>query len=92
MPRAVSRFGLAFVLVAVVLELKIRIVTIPYTPLDSAHQWRISTYGMELEGDIVEVVLGNNDVHYMWICFGEDSQTLPGSTKAQEAQALLGPK
>ena len=64
-----EEFADELVLVAVVLELKIRIVTIPYTPSDSAHQWRISTYGVELEGGIIELVLGNNDVHYMWIFF-----------------------
>ena len=49
---------------AVVLELKIRIVAIPYTPTDSATKWYISTYGAQND---LEVVIGNNDVHFMSI-------------------------
>jgi hypothetical protein len=44
--------------------LKIRIVAIPYTPTDSAQKWYISTYGAQND---VEVVIGNNDVHFMSI-------------------------
>ena len=62
-----KEFADELVLVAVVLELKIRIVTIPYTPSDSASQWKINTYGPEKQEGITEIIFGNNDVHYMWI-------------------------
>jgi hypothetical protein len=57
-------FADELVILAVVLELKIRIVAIPYTPTDSAQKWYISTYGAQND---VEVVIGNNDVHFMSI-------------------------
>jgi hypothetical protein len=57
-------FADELVILAVVLELKIRIVAIPYTPTDSATKWYISTYGAQND---LEVVIGNNDVHFMSI-------------------------
>ena len=59
-----KEFADELVLLAVVLELGIRIVAIPYTPNDSACKWCISTYGSHHD---IEVVVGNNDVHFMWI-------------------------
>ena len=59
-----KEFADELVLLAVVLELGIRIVAIPYTPSDSACKWCVSTYGSHHD---IEVVVGNNDVHFMWI-------------------------
>jgi hypothetical protein len=60
-------FADELVVLATVLELKVRIVVIPYTPSDSARDWQISTYGQQLPEDSIQLVIGNNDVHYMWI-------------------------
>ena len=60
-----KEFADELVVLAVVLEFKIRIVTIPFTPTDSASQWKICTYGDQQ--DNIQVVLANNDVHFMWI-------------------------
>ena len=75
-------FADELVVLAVVLELKIRIITIPFTPSDSANQWCTSKYG---EQHNIEVVIGNNDVHFMWLLLGP-----PGGANVCEAQALPG--
>ena len=62
-----KEFADELVVLAVVLEFKIRIVTIPFTPTDSASQWQIFTYGEQNQQDTIQVVLANNDVHFMWI-------------------------
>ena len=62
-----KEFADELVVLAVVLEFKIRIIAIPFTPSDSADQWRISAYGEQFLKDTVEVVIGNNDVHFMWV-------------------------
>ena len=56
------------VVVACALELRIRLVCIPYTP-NGLTPWKISSYqppGSQL-ADTKTVFLGNNDVHYMWL-------------------------
>ena len=62
-----KEFADELVVLAVVLEFKIRIIAIPFTPSDSANQWRITTYGEQFPEDTVEVVIGNNDVHFMYV-------------------------
>jgi len=57
------------VVAAVAMELKIKIVCVPYTPPTAGGAWSISQYqppNTDLPGDQT-VVLGNNDVRYMWL-------------------------
>ena len=57
------------VIVAVVMELGIRIVCVPYTPQQAPQPWALSTYPNTdaAEDNDCTVLLGNNDVHYMWL-------------------------
>ena len=57
------------VLLAVALELPVRLVVIPYTPQSSDRPWVITSYGapgMGLDGTRT-IYLGNNDVHYVYL-------------------------
>ena len=57
------------VIVAVAMELHVNIVCVPYTPRQAPQPWAISTYSSPdavAENDCT-VLLGNNDVHYMWL-------------------------
>ena len=60
-------FADELIILAVVLELRIRLVCIPFTPPDSLGQWAITTYASPSTPAGLEIVLGNNDVHYMWL-------------------------
>ena len=57
------------VIVAVARELKIRIVCVPYTPQEAPLPWAVSTYPNTdaIADDDCTILLGNNDVHYMWL-------------------------
>ena len=44
--------------------MKVQIIVVPYTPVGQAMQWRTSRYG---PSDWPRVVLGNNNVHYVWL-------------------------
>ena len=65
---ATREYADELVIVAVALELKVRIVCVPFTPPEALDRWAISTYpGSEKAGQYDSVVyLGNYDVHYMW--------------------------
>ena len=57
------------VVAAVSLELQIKIVCVPHTPATAGGTWAITKYqppNTDLADDHT-VVLGNNDVHYMWL-------------------------
>ena len=57
------------VIVAVAMELHVRIVCVPYTPQQAPQPWAISTYSdpdAAADNDCT-ILLGNNDVHYMWL-------------------------
>ena len=57
------------VLLAVALELPVRLVVIPYTPQSSDRPWVITSYaapGMGLDGTRT-IYFGNNDVHYVYL-------------------------
>ena len=57
------------VVLAVALELKIKIVCVPHSPASAAGMWTISQYqppGANLADDLT-VVLGNDNLHYMWL-------------------------
>ncbi len=66
---ATKEYADELVLLAVTIELRVRIVCIPYTPSNAARPWYISTY------EPVEcalppqqsIIMGNNDVHYVWL-------------------------
>ena len=60
-------FADELVILAVTLELNVRIVCIPYTRPGAARPWSISTYAAPTTPPGNEIVLGNNDVHFMWI-------------------------
>ena len=64
---AVKEFADELVILAVTLELNIRIVCIPYTRPGAARPLAISTYAPPNSPRGHEIVLGNNDVHYMWL-------------------------
>ena len=55
------------VVLAVASELSIRIICVPYTPVAAPQPWAISTYAAHNAVESPSVVLGNNDVHYMWL-------------------------
>jgi hypothetical protein len=50
------------VVVAVALELNIRIICVPYTPVAAPQAWAISTYAAGNAAESHSVVVGNNDV------------------------------
>jgi len=60
-------FADELVIITVALELNVRIVCIPYTPAGAARPWAISNYAAPATPPGNEIVLGNNDVHFMWI-------------------------
>ena len=60
-------FADELVILAVTLELKVRIVCIPYTRPEAANEWAISTYAPPGDPVVTDIVVGNNDVHYMWL-------------------------
>jgi hypothetical protein len=64
---AEKEFADELVVLAVTLELNVRIVCIPYTRPGATRPWTISTYAPPTALPDNEIVLGNNDVHYMWI-------------------------
>ena len=62
-------FADELVLLAVALELPVRLVVIPYTPPASERPWVITSYeapGRGLDGTRT-IYLGNNDVHYVFL-------------------------
>ena len=62
-------FADELVVVAVAIELKIRVVCVPFTPPSAAGLWAISTY-LDSQGGVPAdrtVHVGNNDVHYMFL-------------------------
>jgi len=60
-------FADELVILAVTLEFNVRIVCIPHTRPDAPRPWAISTYAPPTAPLGNEIVLGNNDVHYMWL-------------------------
>ena len=57
------------VVLAVALELSIRIVIIPYTPASASSPWAIPTYGSRGAAQDAgrTIYLGNNDLHYVYL-------------------------
>jgi hypothetical protein len=66
---ATREYADELVVLAVALELKVSIVCVPFTPPDAATTWVISTYRDNHAAipDNLQVHMGNNDVHYMWL-------------------------
>jgi hypothetical protein len=66
---ATREYADELVVLAVALELKVSIVCVPFTPPDAATAWVISTYRDHHAAipDNLQVHMGNNDVHYMWL-------------------------
>ena len=64
-----SEYADELVIHAVVHELGVCIRVVPYTPATSRAPWRIPEYRPEgaRERPAPEVLLGNNDVHYVWL-------------------------
>ena len=62
-------FADELILVAVAIELKVRIVCVPFTPAEAARPWIITEYqdATSVIPDDRTIYLGNNDVHYMWL-------------------------
>ena len=57
------------VIVAVALELNIRIVCVPFTPQEAPQPWAVSQYSNteDIDHNDYNIFVGNNDVHYMWL-------------------------
>ena len=66
---ASNEFADELILVAVAIELQVRIVCVPFTPATATRPWIITTYqdAASVIPDDRNIYLGNNDVHYMWI-------------------------
>ena len=66
---ATKEFADELILVAVAVELKVRIVVVPFTRADAPKPWVISTYqdATSIIPEDRNIYVGNNDVHYMWI-------------------------
>ncbi len=66
---ATKEYADELVVMACALELQIKIVCIPYTPVGS-DPWAVSTYRppQQDQSPSRTIYLGNNDVHYMWLC------------------------
>ena len=60
-------FADELIILAVTLEFNIRIVCIPYTRPGAPRPWAISTYAPPNAPPGNVIVLGNNDVHYMFL-------------------------
>ena len=69
---ATHEYADELVVLAVALELHIRIVVVPYTPAAALVPWAIATYGSpEITADQgTTIYFGNNDVHYVYISLG----------------------
>ena len=57
------------VVLAVALELPVRLVVIPYTPQSSDQSWVITSYGTSSIGldETRTIYFGNNDIHYVYL-------------------------
>ena len=66
---ALKEYADELVVLAVALELSIRIVVIPYTPESAFLPWAIPTYGPTGAAQDASrtIYLGNNDVHYVYL-------------------------
>ena len=70
---ATKEYADELVILACALELKIKLVCVPYTPVEHVGQngqkWSISQYCPPDSGamDDLTIYLGNNDVHFMWL-------------------------
>ena len=70
---AVDEFADEIIMAAVALHLRLWIIVVPFTPATARGEWAITEYPHEsvraqLGIDVHRrVVLGNNDVHYVWL-------------------------
>ena len=70
---ATKEYADELVILACALELKVKLVCVPFTPPehvgDNGQKWSISQYSPPSGGalDALTVYLGNNDVHFMWL-------------------------
>ena len=66
---ASTEFADELVVLAVAVELSIRIVIIPFTPEDALASWAIPTYGSTGAAPDAgrTIYLGNNDIHYVYL-------------------------
>ena len=83
------------VILAVAMELNVRIVCVPHTPQDAPQPWAISTYSnteVMTQNDCT-ILLGNNDVHYMWLdrIQIEEPQNHSNSQPAQDPSIRSSP-
>ena len=60
---ATKEYADELVVMCVAWELGIRITIIPYTPPEALGEWAVARYGPD--GSAHEILLGNNDVHYV---------------------------
>ena len=83
------------VMLAVAMELNIRIVCVPFTPQQVPQPWAVSTYpntDARAENDCT-ILSGNNDVHYMWLdrIQIEEPQNHSNSQPAQDPNIRSSP-
>ena len=55
------------VVLATAQSLQVEIVCVPFTPASASDPWAIASYNSSTEARLPRVLLGNNDVHYMWL-------------------------
>jgi hypothetical protein len=65
------------VLLATAHTLQVEIVCVPFTPEAANAPWAISTYRPQGGQLLVHrrIMLGNNDVHYMWLAITDSKET-----------------
>ncbi len=63
---AVKEYADELIVLATAQALHVEIVCVPHTPESASGPWAISTYRPR-GGQPHPRVLGNNDVHYMWL-------------------------
>ena len=67
---ATREYADELVILAVALELQIRIICVPYTATTALAPWHIATYDpaqLGQDGHQKTILLGNNDVHFMYL-------------------------
>ena len=55
------------VVLATAQSLQVEIVCVPFTPASASDPWAIASYNSSTGARLPRVLLGNNDVHYMWL-------------------------
>ena len=74
---ATKEYADELVLVATARALGIEIQCVPYTPESSSTPWSITLYKPAEQTPAPRIIVGNNDVHYMWLAPAPPSHAAP---------------